>query len=151
MRIVCSNALHLATNAENGFRSTLRHNSNFDVNVDEFVAGLESNMKTVVNFGARMERLRNAKYSKDEMIKLTVRLLPDPKNDKEPSTRLIHKREKVVDLFETGKGNVGLTRWDALNALTEFETHQKFSPEKFVRTLSTSNLSNKALEILDVA
>lgn len=148
MRIACTNALHLVSAKASGLKTSLRHSNNFDENVQDFIGGLTNNIQTIVNFKERVDRMREAKFSKDEMAQLTAIMLPEPK-EREPSTRLIHKREKIVDLFENGRGNGGKTKWDALNAFTEFETHQKFSPEKFVRTLSTSTLSNKALKHLD--
>ena len=39
--------------------------------------------------------------------------------------RLNNKREEVVNLFKEGRGNVGSTRWDALNAVTEYLDHHK--------------------------
>ena len=44
-------------------------------------------------------------------------------NKKETSSKLTNRREAVVDLFTDGVGNRGVTRMDALNAVTEFFNH----------------------------
>ena len=63
-----------------------------------------------------------------------------------------NKREKLVELYESGVGNRGETKWDAFNAITEFETHnRRQTPEKLVRGLLNGNLANRALKILQPA
>ena len=80
------------------------------------------------------------------MVKLTQRLVPVMEDE---SSKRINKREKLVNLFSAGKGNEGKTRWDAFNALTEYETHTgKQTPEKLVRSMINSTMSKKGLEIL---
>ena len=55
------------------------------------------------------------------------------------------KRDKLIGLFSTGMGNVGESRWDALNAVTEYETHSgKQSTEKFLRSFAKNTLSHRA-------
>tara|TARA_R100001079_G_C4369453_1_gene118426 strand:- start:413 stop:664 length:252 start_codon:yes stop_codon:yes gene_type:complete len=83
------------------------------------------------------------------MVKLTQKLIPV---EAEESTRRVNKRERIVELFESGRGNCGETRWDALNALTEYETHNgKQSAAKFIRNMTNSNLSRKGLTLLTAA
>ena len=36
---------------------------------------------------------------------------------------MANRREAIVDLFANGAGNLGATRWDALNGLTEWVNH----------------------------
>ena len=65
------------------------------------------------------------------------------------STKRAHKRERIVELFESGQGNVGETRWDALNAITEYETHTgKQTAEKLMRNLLSASMSRKGLALL---
>ena len=96
-----------------------------------------------------VEFLKNAKFTRNQMIKLTQKLIPVEKDE---SVKRNNKREKLVELYESGVGNVGETRWDAFNAITEFETHnRRQTPEKLVRGLLNGNLANKALKILQTA
>ena len=142
-RIACDNALHLI---EKRRGDNLRHSDTFDANVEGMVRRIVRNIEDFTGFNATIEFLKSNKFSRDQMAKLTQKLIPV---EKEESTRRINQREKIVDLYETGQGNVGESRWDALNAFTEFETHsRKQSPEKLVRSLMGNTLSTKALRVL---
>jgi len=147
-RIVCDNALHLVKReAEQTRTRGVRHSFSFDNSVADFVNKIKNNINIVKTFNKTAEMLQTAKFNTDDMLKLVQRLLPDPKYG-HVSTKLLAKRETIVDRFNRGIGNEGKSMWDALNAVTEYESHKKFTPEKLIRTLSTPSLSNRALEIL---
>jgi len=125
----------------------LRHSFSFDESVGGLISKIESNINIVKTFNKTVEMLQGKKFNEDQMRQLVQRLILS-RNNKEDSTKLLGKRESIVERFSRGIGNEGKTMWDALNAVTEYESHRKFTPEKLVRTLSTESLSNKALEIL---
>ena len=142
-RIACDNALHLI---EKRRGDNLRHSQTFDDNVEGMIGRIIRNIKDFTGFGNTVEFLKNSKFSRNQMVKLTQKLIPVEKDE---STRRINQREGIVELYEGGQGNVGESRWDALNAFTEFETHRrKQSPEKLVRSLMGNTLSTKALRVL---
>jgi hypothetical protein len=110
------------------------------------VSRIVHNIEDFKGFNKTMEFLKSNKFSRDQMVKLTQKLIPVEKDE---STRRVNQREGIVELYENGRGNVGESRWDALNAFTEFETHnRKQSPEKLVRSLMGNTLSTKALRVL---
>ena len=124
----------------------LRHSQTFDANVERMVSRIVHNIDDFKGFNKTMEFLKTNKFSRDQMVKLTQKLIPVEKDE---STRRVNQREGIVELYESGQGNVGESRWDALNAFTEFETHnRKQSPEKLVRSLMGNTLSTKALRVL---
>jgi len=124
----------------------LRHSATFDANVERMVSRIVHNIDDFKGFNKTMEFLKTNKFSRDQMVKLTQKLIPVEKDE---STRRVNQREGIVELYESGQGNVGESRWDALNAFTEFETHnRKQSPEKLVRSLMGNTLSTKALRVL---
>ena len=142
-RIACDNALHLI---EKRRGDNLRHSATFDANVERMVSRIVHNIEDFKGFNKTMEFLKNNKFSRNQMVKLTQKLIPVEKDE---SVKRNNKREKLVELYESGVGNVGESRWDAFNAITEFETHnRKQTPEKLVRGLLNGNLANKALKIL---
>jgi hypothetical protein len=148
-RISCDNAFHLI-NKENkeseSYTPSLRHNWTFGERVEAFSQNISSNIVAARKFSHTARKLRTQKFTKDEMVKMVETLLPVEKDE---STRRINKREKIALKFgEGGIANLGQTRWDAFNAITEYETHQKFTPEKFIRNLTGKTLSTKALEYL---
>lgn len=155
LRLVCDNQMSLLyaearrnndskvrrdTNGQN-----IRHAFTFDQKVHAFANNIANNMEMLANFADTAEHLRNSSYDTDKMLQLTQRLIPTEKNE---TSQLIRKRETIVDLFTNGAGNEGKSRWDALNAFTEFESKQKFTAAKLLRNLTSNNLSNRALAIL---
>lgn len=148
LRIACDNAFHLiAQNEEASDRA--RHSASFDTHVDGMINNIVSAISTTKNFTQIVEKLKNEKFNRDQMVQFTQKLIPV---EKEESTRRQNKREKLVELYEGGRGNVGESRWDAFNAITEFETHSgKQSPEKLIRTFSANTLSRQALNLLTIA
>ena len=147
-RIVCDNMLHIVKQeAEQRRRRGLRHSFSFDDSVSDIVAKIEKNINVVKTFNKTVERLQSQKFTEDQMRQLVQRLLPS-RNQALDTVKMINKREDIVNRFANGIGTEGKSRWDALNAVTEYESHRKFTPEKLVRTLSTESMSNKALELL---
>ena len=61
------------------------------------------------------------------------------------------KFEKIICKFKGGIDTEGKSKWDALNAVTEFESHQKMTATKFIRNLTMSTLSTKAYKYLIAA
>tara|TARA_R110002012_G_scaffold3072_11_gene14474 strand:- start:2322 stop:3152 length:831 start_codon:yes stop_codon:yes gene_type:complete len=145
-RISCDNAFHLIEKRKG---DRLRHSDTFTANVDLMIRRIVDNIQTVKGFGGVVEFLKNAKFSRNQMVKLTQKLIPVEKDE---SVKRNNKREKLVELYESGVGNVGESKWDAFNAITEFETHnRRQTPEKLVRGLLNGNLANRALKILQPA
>ena len=152
MRISCTNALHLVDASGNG--ATIRHSNTYNHNVDIFMANLQSNIETIVTFGDVASSLRDTKFTKEQMVKFIEILLPQKVvegNLRPVSSRLRDKRLKIVDLYDNGMATEGHSRWDALNAVTQFETHQEYTTDKFLRSMTNRSLSSKALKILNVA
>ncbi len=145
-RIICSNAFHLVQSSR---ENNTRHSSTFDGRVISMIDGIVESIEKVKGFGSTMEMLKSSKFSLDQMVKLTQKLVPVQDDE---STKRMNKRERLVELFNSGKGNEGKTRWDAFNALTEYETHTgRKSPEKLVRSMISSTMSKRGLELLEHA
>jgi len=146
VRIACDNAFHLLAEQAS---DRARHSSTFNTHVGGMINNIVSAISTTKNFTQIVERLKNEKFNRDQMVQFTQKLIPV---EKEESTRRQNKREKLVELYEGGRGNVGETRWDAFNAITEYESHTgKQSPEKLIRTFSANTLSRRAMNLLTIA
>ena len=143
IRIACDNALHLIKGSAS---NKSRHSSRFDDRVDDMIASIVQCIDVTKRFTVTMNELKSRPYTYDEMMQLTQKLIPVGEID---SNRRISKREKIASMFTSGRGNVGETRWDALNAVTEFETHTgRQSPEKLIRAFNGNTLSQKAMALL---
>jgi len=143
-RIACMNAFHLIKSSA---LDRSLHNTNFDDKVETMTDNIINSVNRAKNFTSIIERLKGLSYTKKDMQRLSENLIPVKK---EESTNRVNKRAELLHLFSQGLGNSGRTRWDALNAITEYETHKgKKTPEKLVHELTVSNtLSKKGFEIL---
>lgn len=147
-RIVCDNMLHIIKReAEQTRTRGMRHSFSFDEKIEDLTQRIEGNIRIVKAFNKTVEMLQSKPFTAQQMNHLLERLLPS-KRGQEDTIKLINKRESIFNKFANGIETEGRTCWDALNAITEYESHRKFTPEKLVRTLSNENMSNKALQIL---
>jgi len=65
-----------------------------------------------------------------QMRNFVAELLPvKSEDDDEPSTRLENQRDQIVGLFTRGAGNLGRSRYDAMQAVTEWTNHLKTGKE----------------------
>lgn len=147
LRVACDNAMHLIDTEEAIARTLgVRHALTFDGKIEAMIDNIRSNVNTTIKFGEVANKLRIEKFSREDMVKLTGELIPVTDKD---STKRINKREKLVELFNNGRGNVGESKWDALNAVTEYETHTgKQSTEKFLRSFNSNTISQRASKLL---
>jgi hypothetical protein len=143
IRIACDNALHLIKGSA---ANSSRHSARFDDRVETMIASITDCIKATKEFDVTMRQLKSQPFTWDEMMQLTQKLVPAGEED---TNRRIKKRERIANMFTSGRGNVGETRWDALNAVTEFETHTgRQSPEKLIRAFNGHTLSQQTLALL---
>jgi len=77
-------------------------------------------------------KLAQARMTADQFEDFLKKLMPSE------GTKADNRRTKLVELFNTGEGNEGKTRWDAFNAVTEYATHFRNYRETDVRSVETN-------------
>ena len=120
IRVVCANTLGAATSTEAEFYA--RHTAGIDGRVSEARDVLGLNKVYMERFMAQCNQIADKAFSSQQMERLTYKML---KLDPDKDINLQHgvsaaAGEKMIELFHTGLGNKGETRWDAFNAVTEF-------------------------------
>ena len=120
VRVVCSNTLGAATSSRAAFAA--RHTSGIMGRVSEArdLLGLrDAYMERLIEDA---NRIAEQAWSHAEMKDMTYKLL-----DLEPDVGIDRQRglkapaaSTMLDLFYAGQGNRGETKWDALNAVTEY-------------------------------
>jgi hypothetical protein len=87
-------------------------------------------------FNVTANRLDEMRIDAKEVTVFTEILLPDTpvqfddkgkEIKKRETSRIPNRRNAIVDLFATGAGNRGNSRWDAFNAVTEYVDHHNNS------------------------
>lgn len=155
-RVVCQNTLSAALSGATN-QISIRHTKNFEGKVNEaqrilkVIHGYYDNLQAVINTLAAQE------MNQDGMVKFTEKLVPavlEPGEDL--PTRTLNIRNEINMLFTRGTGNLGKSRWDALNAVTEYVDHNRSTrgdneqESRFSSSVlgSGNQMKNRALEIL---
>jgi len=121
-RVVCANTLGMALNERTTNNIKIRHTQNYRTKVEEARNVLQLTDIYYSRMEEEFNRMLDAEFGHAQMTKLAEDLLPA---DGTPSTRTKNIRNKIVELFYTGKGNkaVAGTKWAAFNAVTEYADH----------------------------
>lgn len=125
VRVVCANTWKLAVSGGNRVFG-VRHTRNIEQGVQ---AALE-----VLGYVENEEEKQRAAAQRMVSVEMTVAeaskafdVLLGIKEGVEPSTRLENQAKELNRLFVSGTGNLGKTRWDAFNAVTEYVDHGRSS------------------------
>lgn len=121
-RVVCQNTLSIALSGAKNSVSIL-HRGNYKDRVSEAQRALKVSYGYFDNLSALIAELAKSPMSASDMRAFTEKLLPIPEGDKAPRTE--KSRAEIASLFSRGLGNAGRTKWDALNAVTEFVDHHR--------------------------
>ncbi len=115
--LACDNGM---TRAESLISFSEKHNGTLAARFDVVKFNLMMNLQNQVDeMQGVVNKLDNADMSQGEMETFARVLLPAD-DESDVSTRLQNNREAIVTGFTRGAGNVGRSRWDAFNAVTEW-------------------------------
>jgi phage/plasmid-like protein (TIGR03299 family) len=123
VRVVCQNTLTAALDGATN-QIKIRHTKNYKSKKEEAQRVLGIAEAYFTKLGEVMNMLKTKKMTVDDAVKFNEVLFPASVNEEtgevEVSTRTENVREEVISLFQRGTGNVGESRYDYLNAITEF-------------------------------
>ena len=126
VRVVCANTLQQAT-ANGGAAFWARHTSGIMDRVGQARDLLGLNRLHMERFLGQCNEVAAKEFSAGNMDALTRHLLElDPERglEEQGGMKAAHA-ESLYDLFWSGQGNKGETRWDAYNAVTEFVDYER--------------------------
>lgn len=121
-RVVCQNTLSVALRQAANTVSIL-HRGNYRQRVQEAQRALKVVHGYFDDLTGLIQQFAAQPMTTTDMRQFTEKLLPIPQNEKSPRTE--KARGEIVSLFREGTGNQGRTRWDALNAVTEWVDHRR--------------------------
>lgn len=147
-RLFCNNQLNLIFRDAGNSDYSVKHNNNWESQWAGAHQGFTAAIETHQKFEQIANMLDDVTMTEEEMRGFVTQVIPEnmyhikDKKDKDRVARYHEKlnarREQVVNLFSNGAGNIGKTRWDALNAVTEFfdhHTNTSESKDKSVREM----------------
>ena len=125
VRVVCANTWKLAVSGGNRVFG-VRHTKNIDQGIQAALDVVGYVEQAEAKQRAAAQRMAQAQFSASEAAK-AFDVLMGIKEGTEPSTRVENQVKELNRLFKSGTGNLGRTRWDAFNAVTEFVDHSRAS------------------------
>ncbi len=121
-RVVCQNTLSVALRQATNTVSIL-HRGNYKQRVHEAQRALKVVHGYFDDLETLIQQFAAEPMTTTDMRSFTEKLLPIPQSEKSPRTE--KARSEIVSLFREGTGNKGRTRWDAMNAVTEWVDHRR--------------------------
>jgi len=139
VRVVCQNTLNAALgNRSNTFK--VFHRKNYQSKQQEAAKVLELAHAYYEDLQVVMNELAEQEVTASYVEGFLGTLLPASKD--EVPTRTENRRKDLVNLFHNGKGNLGKSKWDLYNAVTEFVDHHSVGRLSTTRTLRSEASDN---------
>jgi hypothetical protein len=125
VRVVCANTWKLAVSGGNRAIG-VRHTCNVEQLVRASINALQSIEETEMKQRLAAQKMAKVAMTVTEANRAFETLL-GVKTGVEISTRTENQLTELTRLFVAGSGNIGRTRWDGFNAVTEFVDHSRSS------------------------
>lgn len=154
-RVVCENTLNSAL-LEGGKAFNIRHTANFQDKLNQAykILGIAQNQFKLIE--ERINHLSLTDINNNQLMDYVNSLLDITKEkelEDEISTRTLNKRDKILELYEAGKGaemSRG-TLWGAVNAVTEYvDHHSTIKNGKYIDSVwfgAGNDFKNKAFSL----
>lgn len=142
-RVVCANTLSIALRGASN-QVKIRHCKSWKDKESEArrVLGLGNSYFDSIQDALAI--LGSSLLSPDQMQAFSKALVP-AKDENDVPTRTANIRNDIYRLFGQGAGNLGKTRWDALNAVTDYADHEQTMRGNNSTRLETSLLGSGAM------
>lgn len=121
-RVVCQNTLDMSLGNKGFLDLSVKHTTNAAVRFGDMAKTVQTYLETKETHFANLARLAEKPMSLQTAENLIAGFI---KEDNKPglSVRSLNQGKEMVNLFLSGKGNKGETRYDLLNGVTEYYTH----------------------------
>ncbi|WP_164002310.1 DUF932 domain-containing protein [Pyxidicoccus caerfyrddinensis] len=128
-RVVCQNTIGVALNEQDGAEWHIPHFDNAKQRLEEAGRAFRELMDSYARFGDLANRLAVTPFSEEQLRHVLDAVLPMPE-DEGNHPRIIHAREKVVELYHAGtgiEGDMQGSAWAALQAVAEYTDHHRLT------------------------
>ena len=121
MRGACNNQF-VAMTRESTRDYRIQHYSNWSDRLDLVKSVFAKNINSLKNMYTDFAALDSKAISKEELYNFLGELYPMKDDEDE---RTLNRHNDIATLFSRGAGNLGKSRWDAFNAVTEYVDHHQ--------------------------
>lgn len=149
VRVVCANTLNLSLSDKGFMDLSVKHTSGAKVAFDRMAETVQTYLQTKGQAYADLTKLAEMPMSSQTAENLLAGFVFDKVA---VAGRAANQGTRMLDLFATGKGNKGQTRYDLLNGVTEFYTHET-NPDNRGKAMSSNMLGTygeRKTEMLDI-
>ena len=123
MRGACNNQF-VAMTRESTRDYRIQHYSNYSDRLDVVKSVFAKNINSLKNMYTGFAKLDSKAMSKTELYNFLGEVYPMKDEEDE---RMVTRHNDIAALFSRGAGNLGQSRWDAFNAVTEYVDHHQHS------------------------
>lgn len=148
-RVVCQNTLDMSLGNKGFMDLSVKHTTNANVRFADMEKTVQAYLETKESHFANLAKLAEQPMSLATAHNLIAGFIKD---DNKPgvSPRLKNQGKKMIDLFLDGKGNKGETRYDLLNGVTEYYTHEACDvPARSMLSNMMGTYAENKVEMLD--
>jgi hypothetical protein len=157
VRVVCANtaSFALGEKGEAVHEVSVRHSGDMGAKLEEVARLMKLAAESFESQAQIAQALARAPMTQNDAAAFFAQMLTGEDDVTEAAkkfkyaegrvaSRYGHQNAVLMDLFNAGKGNVGETRWDAINAITEYVDHQRSRMGNWRK--STSVLTDAGLD-----
>lgn len=137
-RVVCQNTLNMSLSDKGFLDLSVKHTTGADLRFADMANTVQTYLQSKAAFYADLAKLADRPISAATAANLIAGFVADPKTGK-LSAKSANQGKKMMELFATGKGNKGQTRYDLLNGVTEYYTHET-NPDNRGKALASNML-----------
>lgn len=143
-RVVCQNTLDASLGNKGFIDLAVKHTTNASVEFARMEATVQTYLETKEAHFANLARLAEQPMSLETAENVIAGFVTDGAKAAKNgfSVRAQNQGKTMLDLFLSGKGNKGETRYDLLNGVTEFYTHK--ATDDGARSLASNMLGTYA-------
>jgi hypothetical protein len=148
-RLVCANGMVSRQLQSSLWVShTKNRQTRYEARAKDFIATTKT---AIGEFTDRFVALAKQRMDQDALNAFLAQLFPGE------GQRVEDRRQKVAELFRSGAGNEGRTRYDAFNAVTQYVTHDRdyratdrteVNVNRFLGVVEKNRINGQALELL---
>jgi hypothetical protein len=124
---VCDNTFSMNLEGNQEIKCKVKHSKDVIARLDNIVEIIDAYVGTQAKFKAEFERLMNEPMKTDKARNLFTGWMirsTGGNQERDLGPKTLTKVNRITDLFESGRGNVGENRADAFSAVTDYYTHE---------------------------
>ena len=119
--VVCANTFQAVMNSGSTIGKA-KHTALIEMNIGRLIDAINDFVGTSAKYKTMMQRAHETPCVRDEARAWIAGI--QGRNAATVTNGILQKTARITELFDNGLGNSGRTRLDAMQALTQFETHE---------------------------